>query len=42
MTLFLDNHCGYDAEPFINHIDVNTFGMVPKWCYGILREYINC
>ena len=18
MTLFLDNHCGYDAEPFIN------------------------
>ena len=45
MTSFLDIRYGYSADvigTIYYYLDVNTFGMVPTWHYGILRGYCNC
>ena len=44
MTLFLDIRYGYDADVIgtvYYYLDMNTFGMVPIWHYGIIRGYCN-
>ena len=45
MTSYLDICYGYDVGvigTIYDYLDVNTFGMVPTWHYGILRGYCNC